>query len=497
MNESIFTYAKRLVKHSSIYGLGAILNRAVAIVLLPLYTRYLTPGEYGDLELFFITSTFLFMILQFGMGSAIFRSIVFKSTSKPGVILNTAFFFLFFMNFMVVLLLCGFAETLSLAIFESPDNAPLLRILFVTDFFLVIAVVAESKLRIDERSALFSSIALGNFILGMILTIVFFVVFNWGISGILWAQLINAVIFTIIYLSAILKDFQFRFSFRELKEMLGFGLPLVPASIATSVLMLSSRYFLEHLGNADDVGIFSAGYRVAQIISLTVNAFQMAWPTLLFSIAKGENARNTFSKILNYLVFILVTLSLVLSVFARELLFIFTSPAFIDAQFIIPLLTISNILWGIFYVTCIGIQLEKKTIYVAIVTGVAAVVNLGLNFWLISIPDFSLMGAALASVIANLLVVVATLVISLHYYHIRYEYGKIFYFTVLAILIYTAGLFVPSGSFGVSIVLKTLLIALFLVVMYFSNYFSSNEIDKIKQFLKEGLSRFTSRTKRA
>jgi len=497
MNESIFTYSKRLVKHSSIYGLGAILNRAVAIVLLPLYTYYLPLDEYGNLELFFTTSTFLFIILQFGMGSAIFRSIIYKTHSQPGSILTTAFFFLISVNLILVFLLCFWAEPLSRAIFETSEYASLLQILFITDFFLVMTDLAQTKLRIDERSTLFAFISLGNFILGLILTVVFLSVMKWGIAGILWAQLITSVIFTIVNIGFIFKDFHLKFSFHELKDMLGFGLPMVPASLAIIMLMLSSRYFLKHLGSDDDVGIFSVGYRVAQVISLTVNAFQLAWPTLLFTIAKGENAQNTFSKILNYLVFVMVTFSLAISLFSRELVLIFTQPKYLDAHLVIPLITIANILWGIFYVTCIGIQLKKKTMYIAIVTGIAAVLSLGLNYWLISIPGFSLMGAAVAGIIANLIVIIPILLISLHLYYIHYEYGKILYFTLIAIATYLVGTLIPTENLVIVLLAKTGLMLLFLVIIYFSNYFSSNEIEKIKQFIKEAVTLITSRIQRS
>lgn len=498
MNESIFNYAKRLVKHSSIYGLGTILHRAVAIVLLPLYTDYLSPDKYGDLDLFFITSTFLFMIMQFGMGSAIFRSIIYKTNSHPGTILTTAFFFLIGINSIVVFLLCLLAEPLSRAIFETSDYASLLQILFFTDFFLVMTDLAQTKLRIDERSTLFAFISLGNFVVGLILTILFLAVMKWGIAGILWAQLITSVIFTFVNLSVIFKDFQLKFSFHDLIEMLDFGLPMVPASLAIIVLMLSSRYFLKHLGSdADEVGVFAVGYRVAQVISLTVNAFQLAWPTLLFTIAKGENAQNTFSKILNYLVFVMVTFSLAISVFSRELVLLFTQPKYLDAHLVIPLIAFANILWGIFYVTCIGIQLKKKTMYIAIITGIAAVLSLGLNYWLISIPGFSLMGAAVAGIIANLLVVVPILLISLHLYYIHYEYGKILFFTLLAIATYFAGTLIPTEKLVVVLLAKTGLMSLFLIIVYFSNYFSSNEIEKIKQFIKEAVTLITSRIQRS
>lgn len=484
MNETILLYSKRLVKHSSIYGVGTLLYRAVALVMLPLYTRHLTTSDYGDLELFFITSSFLVMILQFGMGAAIFRSVIYKTQNDPAAIISTAFLFLLVANTITVSLLCFFANEISLIIFEVPGKAHLLRLIFITDFFLVMAIIPMAKLRIDESSTLFTIVALFNFVVGIVLTAVFLVGFNWGLAGVIWAQLINAIIFSIVYLFVISRDIKFRFSISDLWDMLSYGLPLVPASVATSVLLLSNRYFLKHLGNPDDVGIFSAGYRIAQVVALLVNAVQMAWPTLLFSLVKEKNAPETFSKLTTYFVFVLVTISLAISIFARELLIVITSATYLPAQFVIPLLLLANMFWGFFYMTNIGIQVKKKTYYIAIITAVGAIVNLYLNYWLISIPGFSLPGAALASLGGNFVVIVATLLISLRLYYVRYEYKKIVLIFIIAILVYLASLICPTESLILAIALKTVLLVFFLAGLYFIRFFSASEMQQAKAIVK-------------
>jgi len=433
---------------------------------------------------FLLLRLFLVMILQLGMGSAIFRAVIYKQKTDSGLILSTAFYFLLVANIISVNILCYYSEELSQAIFERPDRSFILQLLFITDFFLVLTILPMAKLRIDERSTLFTIIAFGNFTIGVILTILFVVVFNKGVEGIFWAQLINATIFALVYTSVIFREIQFKFSWNELKDMLGFGLPLVPASVAMSILMLSNRYFLSRYGTAEDVGVFSVGYRMAQVLALIVNAFQMAWPTLLFTIIKEEYAERTYSRLLTYFLFGLTGISLGISIFGRELIVVITTPEFIEAQHILPLLLVSNMLWGVFYMTSIGIQVKKKTIYSALVTGLAAVVNLMLNFWLISIPNFRLFGAALASLGGNLVLAILTLLISLHFYYIRYEYGKILKLFLWAVLAYCAGLFVPTHYFLVAIILKVMIFGLFFLAVYWCHFFTEGEIKKAKEVVQ-------------
>jgi len=156
----------------------------------------------------------------------------------------------------------------------------------------------------------------------------------------------------------------------------------------------------------------------------------------------------------------------------------------VAAHQIIPVLLLSNILWGFFYMTSVGIQVKKKTIYSAIIIGIAAVVNLVLNYWLISIPDFRLAGAALASFVANFIVAVATLLISLRFYYIHYEYLKILQIFLLATLAYMIGLVVPTDRIFITLILKTMIIILFLVSLYLGHFFTAGEIDRAKAFLK-------------
>jgi len=482
MNENLIANIKRLIKHTAIYGLGGILYRAAALVLLPVFTRFLNASEYGDYELLFTTSTFLFLILQLGMGSAIFRSIIYKENSDESLIISTSFYFLLAANILMVGLLCLFSETISIAIFTTPDKAYLLRLIFIADLFEVMITIPQTKLRIDESSIIYTLIALANFIVRMGLTIYFLVVIDSGVTGVIWAQFINSFVFFLVYTLLIIKKIQFRFSWTELKDMLGYGLPFVPASMGTSILMLSNRYFLRHYESADEVGYFSAGYRIAQIIALVVNAFQMAWPTLLFSIAKEKDAPRTYSKLLTYLSFVLVSLTLSLSIFGREILYYVVSPEYVIVEHIIPLLNLANVFWGIFYMTSIGIQIEKKTIYVPITTGIAAVANLALNFWLIGLTDFALFGAAIASLAGNVIMALSALVISLKFYYIAYEYRKICWLFTLGTIIYLVAVNLPVANILVTIIFKLLLLGLFFIVLYFIHFFTPQELQKAKYY---------------
>src|SRR5207302_3151208 len=85
---------KRLAKHSAIYGLGGIVSRILAVLLLPLYTHYLTRADYGAIETLIALTTVLVIVLRAGISSAFFRFYFDAKTPEERVaVVRTSFWF--------------------------------------------------------------------------------------------------------------------------------------------------------------------------------------------------------------------------------------------------------------------------------------------------------------------------------------------------------------------------------------------------------------------
>jgi len=478
----LFEQLKRLFKHSAFYGLANLLNKAFAIVLLPIYTRFLTLSEYGILEILLVTSSFVLLILQLGMGSALFRMIIYKKSSNRKEIVSTSFYFLIFSSILIVAILCLVSKDISLLIFESVEYANILTFVFIFTLFRAIIIIPEAVLRIDEKSHVFTILATSNFLIGLILNIIYVVIFKKGIYGIVLANLINSGIFVFIYISFIIKDLGLVFRIKELKEMLSFGLPLVPAAIASLILTMSDRYFLEHYSSFDEVGLYSVGYRLGMLISLFVGAFQMAWPAVMFSIAKEENAKATFSRLLTYFLLFLIFIGMALSIFAREMLITVTTESFVQGYKIVPLIVISYIFYGIYFYTAIGIQIKKKTIYMPIIIGIASLINLFLNYLLI--PDYGMMGAAIATTICYALLGITSCLVSLRFYWIDYDYRRILKIITISVCIVILGFYINKFEFTfLTVILKLLLMLIFPLALFMIHFFKKSEILKLKEIL--------------
>ncbi|MBN1479532.1 oligosaccharide flippase family protein [candidate division KSB1 bacterium] len=484
----MFDVVKRLLKHSIVYAIATVLNRAVSIIMLPIYTRYLSKSEYGALELFLVTSSVIMFVLQLGMGSALFRSVIYRQSVNRRVLTSTAHYFLVVFSLISTLVLITFAAPISKMLLGTVQYTFLLRLLFVGDFFLIFAVIPMAVLRIDERSGLFALIAGANFIIGIALNVLFLIVLRKGLYGVILAMTLNAAAFALIYSFVILKDLLFTFSRTELADMLGYGLPLVPASIFVLLINMADRYFIRYFMGLDHVAVYGAAARISMIISLIVNAFQMAWPAVLFSIAKEPEGPHVFARLFNYFNALLLFFSLALAMFAHDLLAIIATNNYVGAAPMVSLLVLSSIFFGINYFTSIGIQVEKKTLYYPLLIGVAAIFNIVIC--IVGIPIWGLWGAGIAKLISFTFLGVSICFVSLKYYTIPFQFRKIALAYAIAIAGYLAGMLADSSTLAIPI--KLLIIGLFVVSLFLVGLVDLSHIRHMKKSMLPYFSRTNS-----
>jgi O-antigen/teichoic acid export membrane protein len=222
-----------------------------------------------------------------------------------------------------------------------------------------------------------------------------------------------------------------------------YGVPLVPITVATWATTMSNRLFINHDSGTVNVGLFSAGNKVAQIMFLAVTAFSLAWGPFAWSIAEEPDARRTYAKVLTYYVAVLGWLALVLSLFAPLILEI-ARPSYARAYQVVAPLSLAYLVAGAYNIVAIGASLSRKTIHLSWTTVTAAVVAVLLNVLLLPLPYMALVGGALATLFGNLVWVGLVYMVSQKLYPIPYERGKVLScVTILGVLV-VAGQFVRS-----------------------------------------------------
>lgn len=472
---------KKLGKHSIVYGFGSLLSRLLGFILLPIYTRYLTPADYGVFSLLVITGTVVSIITQLGLGSALFREVIYQGSDERAV-QSTALYFLVGESVLVFSIVIFFSHHLSGLIFNTQSYSYLLRLIFLTKLLSSINIIVMARLRIREQSLLYSLLSIATFLVGAILNIYFIVVLKRGIEGLITAGLILSAIFCVVYFVLLFKNQRLTFSIEILRRLLSFGVPLVPFGLARIVMTSADRYFLQHFSTMTDVGLYSVAFRIGIAINLIVGAVQLAWPAQMYKIAKRPDAEKQLAKILTYYLFVLGFIGLGFSVLSREVLLLMTTPQFYAAYVVIPLIVLSYTMYGVMYMTNSGLETQNKTKFMFPTMIGAATLNLLLNY--LFVPRFGMMGAAGASVIAYAAMLVVQIAVNLHFWYIPYEYKRIAKLAFIWALIYGSSLLIKTTNFWITSGLKLLLLGTYPLLLYIISFYKKQELETLKRILK-------------
>jgi len=386
-----------LARHSAVYGFGSLVSRFIAVLLLPVYTRFLSPSDYGLIETLIALSAVLTVLLAAGVKSAFFR-FYFDEPEGPGRlrIIRTSFWFTMTMGtagLAAGLLLAGPISTL---LFGSGEHATLVRAAFVGLWAHVNYEQMTSLFRVEQRSAAYLVATLINLTLTVAATLLLVVVWEQGPVGVIVGNFIGTLTVYAGLLAYRREQLGLELDGALLREMNRFGMPLVPSGLFLWALNFSDRFFLVKLSGPREVGLYSIGVRVASAIILLLAAFRTAWPAFAYSIEDDDEAARTYGFVLTYVVLITSWMALALGLLAPWLVQLLTTEDFYSAERVVAPLAFAAAAFGGYIVVVIGIGRARRTRSNWVITGAAAALNVVLNIALI--PEFGMMGAAVATI---------------------------------------------------------------------------------------------------
>jgi O-antigen/teichoic acid export membrane protein len=460
----MFAKILELLRHSAIYGLGSIVARIIGVLLLPLYTRYLSPSDYGLIETLVALSAVLTAVVAQGMKSAFFR--FYFDSAEPArrlLVIRTAFWYVLAASTSVSVLGIVLAPQVSWVLFGTHAHGNLVIAAFIGLWSALNYEQLTSLFRVEQRSSAYVVATLANVAITIAATVVLVVVFHKGPIGVLVGNFTGTLI---VYAALLLYSrhaLGFQFNRKLYRAMNRFGLPLVPSAVALWLTNFSDRFFLIKLTDAHEVGLYSIGVRVASALVLLLTAFRLAWPAFAYSIDDDREAQRTYSFVLTYVLFICCWIALTLGLLAPWIVKLITTKPFYPAQNVVAPLAFGVAAFGGYVVVQIGTGRSRQTRSNWLVTGVAAALNIALNFALI--PPYGRMGAAIATVAAYTLLFVAMAWRAQRVFPVAYQWRRVITLAVASVGLTVLGkaLDVP---FGVALAL-TLAFPLVLLLLGF------------------------------
>ena len=394
---------KKLLSNTGILAIGTFGSKLLVFFLMPLYTAWLTTGEYGAAEVITSLSNFLIPVAAVGVSTGIFRFAAEREADKTAVFSSS-----------VALLGIGLGAFLVLSplllLIEYCREYVWLVVLYV--FFANLQAVASQYLRAIDRTPLFAAQGILNTLITVLFNVVFLFFFDMGVTGYVLSVVLGNLVTTAFVVFAARLWRVFRPSAIQKKlmwEILCFSLPLIPTTVCWLVTDLSDRAMVTYFSGEAINGIYSAAYKIPTVINLLAGVFLQAWQfSAIAESSDREECTRFYSRVFSSFLSVVMIASAGLILLSRPLCAILLNSAYWDARLYMPVLlcavaaeTVVSFLASVYLVT-------KKSLHSFFTALVGALSNIALN--LVLIPQFGALGAAIATLASYLAVMIVRLI---------------------------------------------------------------------------------------
>lgn len=477
---------KRLTKHSAVYGIGHILTRALGFLLVPLYTNYLELGAFGIAAIVFSYLALLTILYTYGIDAAFLRFYIpSENAREQRRLFSTAYFTIAASSLLFSVVGYHYAGGIARIMLDDPGSQPLLQMSAGILFFDALSVLPFLVLRAKEKSIPFISLKLLNIVVNLSLNLYFIVGQGMGVEGIFLANLISSGFTFLSTLPIVARTLGLVYSLEDMKAFLRFGLPYIPATLAVVIMDVIDRFILKAIKGDEVVGIYHAGYKLGMFMALIVAAFRFAWHPFFLSTAKDPQAKAIFAKVLTYFMLACSMVYLGITFFIDDLVRIKIGSGFLFGEkywagtAVVPVIMLAYMLYGAYLNFLVGVYLEKKTKYLPLITGLAAIINIIGNFALI--PVFGMLGAAWTTVLSYLSMAIALYWVSRKLYPVAYEFDRL-----LKLVLLLAAFAMANRVWPMPFPARIGLLLFYPVALWGSGFFEARELAQLKKMFSRG-----------
>lgn len=458
---------KRLGKETLVYGTSTVLARLLNFCLVPFYTYYLLPYQYGMVASVFAAIALLNVVFLFGMDQSYLR---FASEARDKrQVFRQCFYGVLLNGLFLGALLWIFQAPLARVFLGTEQAASLLRFAAVILFLDVLNMIPFTKLRLERRPWYFAGVRTVSIVINVLCNVLFIAVWKKGIESIFWANIFASLASLLLLSPVCWKELAgkdgFKFDRLLQKEMLGFAWPFVPAGLASLLVSVIDKPILVHLTGLKEVGVYQANFKIGVFMMLVVSMFDQAWRPFFLAHAKDPDAKPLFARVFTFFTalgtWFLLGLALLMPVIIQSDLFgnfHLIAPDYWSGLSIITPVLIGYFFYGLYINFMIGPVLAKKTRVLMWITLLGAAVSVSVN--LTAVPRVGIIGAGWAVAASYAAMAAALFCFTRKVYPIPYEYKKLA--AVAAVCLLTAAgakLAQPYGfacALGTKIILLTL-----------------------------------------
>ncbi len=469
---------RNLMKQTAVYGLSSIVGRLLNYLLVPLYTSvFINPSDYGVVSDLYAWVAFLLVFLTFGMETAYFRFIQ-DAENKEKLFQNALFTVLGF-NVIFFSIILYFNNPIASFMLYDDHNEYIILLMAIVCIDSISALPL-AKLRYEEKAKNFVLIQFTSILINIGLNLFFMLyLFNpdqpeEGILFILLANLCSSLIKPLLLYPSFLK-LRLTFDWRLAKKMVLYALPLVIAGFAGIVNETLDRILLKQIlydpgipGSLDaaeaQVGIYSACYKLAMLVTILLQAYRYAAEPFFFSQMKNEDRNKVYVKVMNIFIALVCSVFLLVSLNIDIFKHFIRNEIYWQGLKVVPILLLANVFLGIYYNQSIWYKLSGKTKFGAYITIGGAFITVAVN--LIFIPTYGYMASAWATLLVYFLQMVFSYLLGQRHFPIPYNLKKFSVYIGLALVLYFMGSKIETASFVLQFVLQNSLLLFYLAFIF-------------------------------
>ncbi|HJR58828.1 MAG TPA: lipopolysaccharide biosynthesis protein [Vicinamibacterales bacterium] len=488
---------KTLFGNLAIYGLGDVATSIVSLLLLPVFTSYLTPADYGVITMLLTVEAVTKVLFRWGVDTAFMR--LYYDCADPQArqrLASTIFFFLLAVNGALLgIALLSLDVLAPLLLGEGGDDpggslSLLVGLTLVNTFVTGFYFMPFQVLRIAGQPRQFIALAFARSAGTIVARLLLVISAGMGVFGIVVADLLVTAFFTAVLIKWFAPLIRPVFSRAVIREALAFGLPRVPHSIAHQVIGFADRYLLKAYGTLADVGLYSIGASFGLALKFFLSALELAWTPFFLGVMREPDAARIYSTVSTYVIALLVLLVGGLCAVAPGVVQLFTTEGFQGAAVVIPWIALGVMFQGLYLVGSIGLVITKRTKLYPIATGTAAAVSVLAN--LLLIPRYGILGAAWANTVSYATLALVTVGFSRRVYPIPYEWNRLLRIALAGGTGYVAAVStVPSGIHALARIGASgvIMVAVYGLVLYVGGFFHAGELKQLREVRERVLRR--------
>ena len=465
---------RRILVGSGIYSVAVLAQRMASLVMLPLFTHFLTPTEYGALEIMDLTLNIFGMLFGGNFCTAIFFHYFEAQTQDArNVVVSTTVFGAAMLGFAAAAAGWILATPLSQLIFQTPVYAQLLRIMFLNFAFTLPLEACFYWLRAIDRPILFVSLSLCRLFLAICLNLLFLAGLGLGLSGVVYGTALTAATLSIGLGAYCISRTGISMQFRLFRRLLRYTVPVSLAGIAMFAMHYFDRFILQRYTTLADIGIYSLAYKIGMMVSYLHSSFQAYWTSQMYEVVRGKQGMRVYSSVFTYLVLFLSAVGLSLVVSAGPALRVFAGPAFQSAAILVPWLVLAYVLraTGDYFRSMFYIENTPATD--ARLNWLGAVVCVTADFALI--PYVSVWGATAATVITFIVVSSTAFRWASRLRTFQVETARLGRIGIASVAVLVLHYLIPRGILAAQIGLGLALLLLFPLMLAALGFFNKEE----------------------